>query len=137
MAFFRLMGIDYGEVRIGLALSDPLQIISQPLKVIGNNGDTFSEINKIVKSEEVGKIILGLPQNLSGEDTKKTIEVREFAEILKSKVDVPVIFWDERYTSVEANEELKQMGYTIAESRKVVDKVAASIILKSYMEEQV
>jgi putative Holliday junction resolvase len=85
----------------------------------------------------VGKIILGLPQNLSGEDTKKTIEVREFAEILKSKVDVPVIFWDERYTSVEANEELKQMGYTIAESRKVVDKVAASIILKSYMEEQV
>jgi putative Holliday junction resolvase len=131
------MGIDYGEVRIGLALSDPLQIISQPLKVIGNNGDTFSEINKIVKSEEVGKIILGLPQNLSGEDTKKTIEVREFAEILKSKVDVPVIFWDERYTSVEANEELKQMGYTIAESRKVVDKVAASIILKSYMEEQV
>ncbi|MBT5420859.1 MAG: Holliday junction resolvase RuvX [Candidatus Cloacimonetes bacterium] len=137
MAFFRLMGIDYGEVRIGLALSDPLQIISQPLKVIGNNGDTFSEINKIVKSEEVGKIILGLPQNLSGEDTKKTIEVREFAEILKSKVDVPLIFWDERYTSVEANEELKQMGYTIAESRKVVDKVAASIILKSYMEEQV
>ncbi|MBT3756157.1 MAG: Holliday junction resolvase RuvX [Candidatus Cloacimonetes bacterium] len=137
MAFFRLMGIDYGEVRIGLALSDPLQIISQPLKVIGNNGDTFSEINKIVKSKEVGKIILGLPQNLSGEDTKKTIEVREFAEILKSKVDVPVIFWDERYTSVEANEELKQMGYTIAESRKVVDKVAASIILKSYMEEQV
>ena len=131
------MGIDYGEVRIGLALSDPLQIISQPLKVIGNNGDTFSEINKIVKSEEVGKIILGLPQNLSGEDTKKTIEVREFAEILKSKVHVPVIFWDERYTSVEANEELKQMGYTIAESRKVVDKVAASIILKSYMEEQV
>jgi putative Holliday junction resolvase len=131
------MGIDYGEVRIGLALSDPLQIISQPLKVIGNNGDTFSEINKIVKSKEVGKIILGLPQNLSGEDTKKTIEVREFAEILKSKVDVPVIFWDERYTSVEANEELKQMGYTIAESRKVVDKVAASIILKSYMEEQV
>ena len=137
MVLFRLMGIDYGEVRIGLALSDPLQIISQPFKVIRNNEDTFSEINKIVKSEEVGKIILGLPQNLSGEDTKKTIEVRDFAEILKSKVDVPVIFWDERYTSVEANEELKQMGYTIAESRKVIDKVAASIILKSYMEEQV
>jgi len=136
MILFRLMGIDFGEVRIGLAMSDPLQIISQPFKVIPNNDDTFPEIIRIIKSEEVGKIILGLPQNLSGEDTKKTLEVREFAEILKNKVDVPVIFWDERYTSVEANEELKKMGYTIAESRKVIDKVAASIILKSYMEEQ-
>ncbi len=136
MTLFRLMGVDFGDVRIGIALSDPLQIISQPFKVIPNNDDTFSEIIRIIKSEEVGKIILGLPQNLSGEDTKKTLEVREFAETLKNKVDVPVIFWDERYTSVEANEELKQMGYTITESRKVIDKVAASIILKSYMEEQ-
>ena len=56
----------------------------------------------------------------------------EFFEILTSDVDIPVTFWDERYTSVEANEQLKQMGYSIAESRKVIDKVAASIILKSY-----
>ncbi|MDP8203037.1 MAG: Holliday junction resolvase RuvX [Candidatus Tenebribacter mawsonii] len=136
MALFRLMGIDFGDVRIGIALSDPLQIIAQPYKVIPNNEDTFSEISRIIKNEEVEKIILGLPQNLSGEDTKKTLEVREFFEILKSKIQIPIIFWDERYTSVEANEELKQMGYTIAESRKVIDKVAASIILKSYMEEQ-
>jgi len=136
MALFRLMGIDFGEVRIGTALSDPLQIISQPFRVIPNNEDTFSEICKIVKNEEVEKIILGLPLNLDGEDTKKTLEVREFAEILKNNVQIPVIFWDERYTSVEANEELKRMGYSIAESRKVIDKVAASIILKSYMENQ-
>ena len=137
MALFRLMGIDFGEVRIGIALSDPLQIISQPFLVIPNNDNTISEIQKIVKTEEVEKIILGLPLNLDGEDTKKTLEVREFSKILKDKVDVPVIFWDERYTSVEANEKLKQMGYSIAESRKVIDKVAASIILKSYMENQV
>ena len=137
MALFRLMGVDYGEVRIGIALSDPLQIISQPFLVIPNNDDTISEIQKIIKTEEVEKIILGLPLNLDGEDTKKTLEVREFAEMLKSNVDVPVKFWDERYTSVEANEKLKQMGYSIAESRKVVDKVAASIILKNYMENQV
>ncbi len=137
MALFRLMGIDFGEVRIGIALSDPLQIISQPLKVISNDDNTIYEIQKIIKTEEVGKIILGLPLNLDGEDTKKTIEVREFSEILKSNVDIPVIFWDERYSTVEANEKLKQMGYGIAESRKVIDKVAASIILKSYMENQV
>ena len=130
------MGIDFGEVRIGIALSDPLQIISQPFRVIPNNDNTISEIQNIIKTEEVGKIILGLPLNLDGEDTKKTMEVREFAEILKGKVNVPIIFWDERYTSVEANEELKQMGYNIAESRKVIDKVAASIILRNYMEDK-
>ncbi len=136
MALFRLMGIDFGDVRIGIALSDPLQIISQPFRVIPNNDNTISEIQNIIKTEEVEKIILGLPLNLEGEDTKKTLEVREFAEILISNIDVPVIFWDERYTSVEANEKLKEMGYSIAESRKVIDKVAASIILKSYMENQ-
>ena len=130
------MGIDFGEVRIGIALSDPLQIISQPYRVIPNDDDTISEIKNIIKSEEVRKIILGLPLNLDGEDTKKTLEVREFSEVLKSNVDIPVIFWDERYTTVEANEELKRMGYGIAESRKVIDKVAASIILKNYMENQ-
>lgn len=136
MVLFRLMGIDFGEVRIGIALSDPLQIISQPYRVIPNNDNTISEIKNIIKSEEVRKIILGLPLNLDGEDTKKTLEVREFSEVLKSNVDIPVIFWDERYTTVEANEELKRMGYGIAESRKVIDKVAASIILKNYMENQ-
>lgn len=136
MALFRLMGIDFGEVRIGIALSDPLQIISQPYLVIPNNDDTISKIQKIIKTEEVGKIILGLPLNLDGEDTKKTLEVREFFEMLTNNVDIPVTFWDERYTSVEANEQLKKMGYSIAESRKVIDKVAASIILKNYMENQ-
>ena len=136
MALFRLMGVDFGEVRIGIALSDPLQIISQPFLVIPNNDDTISEIQKIIESEEVGKIIVGLPLNLDGEDTKKTMEVREFAELLTNNVNIPVTFWDERYTSVEANEHLKQMGYSISESRKVIDKVAASIILKSYMENQ-
>ena len=130
------MGIDFGEVRIGIALSDPLQIISQPFKVISNDDNTIYQIQDIIKTEEVGKIILGLPLNLDGEDTKKTLEVREFAEMLTNNVDVPVIFWDERYTSVEANEQLIQMGYSIAESRKVIDKVAASIILKNYMENQ-
>ncbi len=133
----RLMGIDFGEVRIGIALSDPLQIISQPFLVLANNENTINEIQNIIKTEEVEKIILGLPQNLDGEDTKKTLEVREFAEELKRNIDIPLFFWDERYSSVEANEQLKQMGYTILESRKVVDKVAASIILKNYMEDQI
>ena len=135
MSFSRIMGIDYGEVRVGIALSDPLQIISRPYKVLANSDDSlFVELNEIIKSENVGKIILGLPLNLEGKDSPKTLEVRKFAEELKKKVPVAVEFFDERFTTVEANEVLKNMGINIRESRKVIDKIAASLILKSYLE---
>ena len=129
------MGIDFGEVRIGIALSDPLKIISKPFTVIHNSNDekVWEEILKIIKEKKVGKIILGLPLNLKGEDTKKTLEVREFAKEMDARTDIPFEFQDERYSSVDANEALKSMGYSIRESRKVIDMVAASIILKSYM----
>ena len=129
------MSIDYGTVRIGVALSDPLQIIAKPFTVIQNTGDeVFSEIKKITKSENVGKIILGLPVNREGKDTKKTLEVRNFFAKLKQVISVPIIFWDESYSSLEAEEILKKMGKKIKESRKVADKYAASIILKSYLD---
>jgi len=135
MNFSRIMSIDYGTVRIGIALSDPLQIIANPFKVIQNSGEVvFSEISSIIKSEKVGKIILGLPVNLEGNDTKKTIEVRNFFEKLKKRISIPIIYWDESYSSAEAEEMLKRMGKSIKESRKVVDKFAASIILKSYLD---
>jgi len=135
MNLSRIMSIDYGTVRIGIALSDPLQIIANPFRVIQNSGEEiFSEINSIIKSEKVGKIILGLPVNLEGKDTKKTIEVRDFFEKLKNWISIPIIYWDESYSSVEAEEILKKMGKSIKESRKVVDKFAASIILKSYLD---
>ncbi|HHE37509.1 MAG TPA: Holliday junction resolvase RuvX [Candidatus Cloacimonetes bacterium] len=135
MSLFRIMGIDYGEVRIGIALSDPLQIISRPYKVLTNSDDSlFVELNEIIKLENVGKIILGLPLNLEGKDSQKTLEVRKFAEELEKKVPVPVEFFDERYTTVEANEALKNMGKDPRESRKVIDKIAASLILRSYLE---
>jgi len=135
MNFSRIMSLDYGTVRIGIALSDPMQIIANPFKVIQNSGEeVFSEINSIIKSENVGKIILGLPVNLEGKDTKKTIEVRDFFEKLKKRISIPIIYWDESYSSVEAEEMLKKMGKSIKESRKVVDKFAASIILKSYLD---
>lgn len=134
MFITRIIGIDFGDVRVGLALSDPLQIISQPYKVIPNDESLFEKIREIVNSKNVGKIVLGLPLNLDGEDTFKTREVRKFAEILKKKINIPIILWDERYTTVEANEILKKMDYGIKESKDVIDKVAASIILKNYLD---
>ena len=128
------MGIDHGTVRVGIAISDPMQIIARPYKVIINNDDLFDEITSIIKKEKIGKIILGLPLNLDGKDTQKTREVRNFAEKLKISISIPIILWDERYTTVEANETLQKMGYNIHESKDVIDKVAASLILRNYLE---
>lgn len=129
------MGIDYGEKRIGIALSDPLQVISRPYSVIFNTGEeVFTEINQIIKDKQVSMIILGLPLNLSGEDTNKTREVRVFSEKLKDAVNVSVIFWDECYSSAEAKTALKQMGISSKDNKLHIDKIAASIILKDYLE---
>ena len=137
MSIHRLMCIDYGEVRIGIAVSDPLQIISRPFSVIFNNAETvFIELNGIIKTENVSKIILGLPLNREGEDTEKTRQVRKFAELLKAEISIPLEFWDESYSTVEANNALKQMGYDSKKSRTVVDKVAASIILQDYLDQK-
>ena len=128
------MGIDHGAVRVGIAISDPMQIIARPYKVVINNDDLLDKITNIIKKENIGKIILGLPLNLDGKDTQKTKEVRDFAEKLKKDIFIPVVLWDERYTTVEANEALQEMGYNIHESKDVIDKVAASLILRNYLE---
>ena len=133
MPIFRLLAIDYGEVRVGLALSDPLQIISSPYKVIKNDENLISVINDIIKEKDVGKVVLGLPYNLKGEYSQKTTEVKVFGDKLEKTLSVPLEYMDERYTTVEANEELKRLGYSIKDAREVVDKIAASIILKNYL----
>lgn len=128
------MGMDYGEKRIGIALSDPMRIISKPYKVLVNDESFFQNLEQIIKEENVGEIILGLPINIAGDDTKKTLEVRNFKIKIEEKINLEVTFWDERYTSTEANELLKKMGYSPQEGRKVIDKIAASLILKDFME---
>ncbi|HCX73179.1 MAG TPA: Holliday junction resolvase RuvX [Candidatus Cloacimonas sp.] len=134
MEYSRIMGIDFGTVRVGIALSDPMQIIARPYVVLANDSTIFTKINKIISEKNVSQIVLGLPVNLSGEDTEKTKEVREFAKKLKKTTQIPLTFSDERYTSVEANQLLEKMGYSIRDSRKVIDKVAAALILKGYLE---
>jgi len=135
MTITRIMGIDYGSVRIGLALSDPLQIISRPFLVIPNEGDnTFEVIKKIISEQAVSRIIVGLPLDKDGSDSDKTREVRNFTSKLKVEISVPIELWDERYTSAAANSFLKEIGVDYKKSKTMVDKVAAAIILKDYME---
>jgi putative Holliday junction resolvase len=131
---YRIMAVDYGEKRVGIALSDPLRIIAKPYQVLLRDSATFfDELKQIILNQNVKKIILGIPYNLAGNETQKTLEVKRFADLLSNQLDVPILFWDERYTTVEANESLKSDGYSIKSARQVVDKVAASLILQSYL----
>jgi len=135
MTISRILGIDYGSAKIGLALSDPLKMISKPFQVIRNKGEeTIKEIEEIIKQKNVEKIVLGLPLQKDGNDSAKTLEVRKFAHDLSLKFSIPIILWDERYTTSDANTFLKEIGMNYKESKEVIDKIAASIILKDYLE---
>ena len=131
---YRVLAIDYGEKRVGIALSDPLQIIANPFEVLANDEQLIENINKIINEKDVRKVIMGLPCNLEGKDTIKTREVREFTALLQNHISIPIQYWDERYTTVAANEAIKKKGYDVMQARKVVDKVAAAILLQSYLD---
>jgi len=136
MSITRILAIDFGTVRIGIAISDPLRIIARPYRVLANSDSFFDELRTIIARENVGEVVLGLPLNLAGEDTDKTREVRVFEEKLREEISLPVQFFDERYTTVEANSALKKLGYSFRDERAVIDMVAASILLQSYMDNQ-
>jgi putative Holliday junction resolvase len=128
------MALDYGEKRIGIALSDPLRTIAQPYNVLANRDGIWEELEKIISGEKVKTAVIGLPLNFSGEDTQKTREVREFAAEFSRRLTLPWEFSDESFTSEDAGTALKQMGYSIKDSRRLIDKVAAALILQNYLE---
>ena len=135
MDLSRILSIDFGKVRIGLAISDPLKIIARPLLVLENDGEnSLRKISEIISDNLVDKVVIGLPLNLEGEETVRSSEVRAFAGELQEMTDVQIEFWDERYSSVEAEEVLKELGYTVKEAKNNVDKIAAAVILRNYLE---
>ncbi|MCB5246255.1 MAG: Holliday junction resolvase RuvX [Candidatus Cloacimonetes bacterium] len=134
----RILALDYGEKRIGLALSDPLRILAKPLKIIENKGLDYilSKIEAVVNEYEVKLVLVGMPYAIEGGDTSKTIETRKFMAKLADNLSIPIQSWDERYSTDEAIKELIKMGYDWKERRKIQDAMAAAMILKSYLENQ-
>lgn len=132
----RILAIDYGHKRIGLALSDPLRIFAKPFKTIENQGmDAFlAEIKQVCEAEKVSKIVFGMPYAIAGHDTPKTVETREAMEVIQNGQELPVVPFDERYSSSEAEAELKKMGKSWQEARKLVDAMAAAMILRNYLQ---
>lgn len=123
-----LLGLDYGEKNIGLAVADENSKMALPYKVLINKGEDFvlQELSKIISEEKISKIIIGLPLSLSGEESKKTIETREFSVFLAKNLNVPVEMRDERLSS--------RMADTLAQGAKNSRDIgAAMVILEDYL----
>ena len=131
----RIMGIDYGDARTGVALSDLLCSIVGSAQVVPsrNTQKAIADIVRIAKENEVGEIVAGLPRNMDGSEGSRAQLCREFAELLKDATGLPVAMWDERRTTVEAHNILSQHNYHGQKRKNTVDAVAASLILEGYL----
>ena len=134
----RILGIDFGEKRIGIAVSDPLGLTAQAVAVIGK-GKSFEqdikELKKIIKKYGgVDEIVVGLPKTMAGEIGKQAQKVLEFVEALKISFKINIRTWDERLTTVEAEKTLISAGLSREKRKKVIDKSAATYILQSYLD---
>jgi len=134
----RVLGVDYGERRIGLALSDPLGIIAKPLTIIDRKKTTnyISRISEIVSDKKITSIVVGLPLTLKGNYSKQTEIVLAFIDRLKSDLHIPVVAIDERLSSVAAEKSLQLQAVKTGHEKGRVDETAAAIILQEYLDSQ-
>jgi len=132
----RIMGLDFGTKRIGIAVSDELFITAQGMDSLYSKDPKtdIEAISKLVQDNSVEEIVVGLPLNMNGSQSTKTKEVIEFVDRLSKAVTVPVKTWDERLTSMQAERVLLEADMSRAKRRKLSDKVAAQIILQSYLD---
>lgn len=132
----RILCLDFGEKRIGIALSDELGFTAQGLEVLERKGivEDMNYIKGIAEKNNANRIVVGLPLNMDGGASEKSIDVLSFVEKLKSALKLPVEVWDERLSSLEANRVLIDADMSRRKRKKVVDKIAAQIILQSYLD---
>jgi putative Holliday junction resolvase len=130
----RVLGIDYGEKRIGLALSDPTGSLARALEVVEGEDALWGVLERLGRDEDVDRIVLGLPRNMDGSVGRKAREVMEFKERLERRAGLPVETWDERLTTVEAERYLRAGGIGPRKRGRRVDKVAAQILLQSFLD---
>ncbi len=134
----RVLGIDFGERRIGLALSDPSGIIAQPYMTFDTreDGDIVKKIEELIEEQKVERIVLGIPRNMNGSIGEKGEAVLEFSNLLSSRLKLPIILWDERLSSVESLKVLRHAGAKLHKHKKAVDRISAALILQGYLDSQ-
>lgn len=135
----RILGLDYGSVTVGVAVSDELLLTAQGLEVIRRKQEnklrqTYQRIEELVREYGVEAIIVGYPKHLNNSVGERAQKSEEFAENLKRRTGLPVILWDERLTTVTAHRVLELGMVSLKEKMQVVDKVAAAVILQNYLD---
>ena len=133
----RILGIDVGEARIGLALSDELGMLAHPLETVHvKEGNPLKRVAEVIVRDKIETVVIGLPRNMSGTYGPAADKAREFAAKLKALAPCTVKFWDERLTTVAAQKQLHESGKNVKNSRSVIDQVAAVLILQGYLDSQ-
>jgi putative Holliday junction resolvase len=131
-----ILGIDFGQARIGLAISDELRLLAHPLETISAGKTATKRIQEIVQARKIDKVIVGIPRHMSGEIGESAQKALDFAADLRQKVACPIETWDERLTTVAANRALAAAGKKTRQTRGVVDQVAAQMILQGYLDRE-
>lgn len=138
MKYQRIMGIDFGDKRIGIALTDLMQIIASPFEVyktVNENAD-IEYICNLINSKQVETVVVGLPINIDGTEGERARKTRLFASKLSEKTGAKIVFQDEKLSSVEADEILSNAKIKPIERKSLIDKLSASIILERYLNER-
>ena len=133
----RVLGVDYGDSRIGLAMSDPIKIIASPFKTIRNEGNEkcLQVFQSLIKEKDVEAIVVGLPIGLKGQETVQTKKVREFANLLYA-LKLPIHLEDERLSSVSAEKSMIQQNIKTGHNKGLIDQRAAAIILQQFLDKR-
>src|SRR6267154_4019908 len=129
-----ILAIDLGSVRIGVAISDELQLLAHPLETIAANERSIARVAEIVRERKVDHVVVGIPRQLSGKLGTAATETLQFAEKLRAILSCPVVAWDERLTTVAAHRALREAGKKTRATRHYVDQVAAQMILQGYLD---
>lgn len=135
----RIMGLDFGSKTVGVAVSDPLLLTAQGIEIIRRKEEnklrrTLARIEELILEYEVEEIVLGLPKNMNDSEGDRVQATREFAEKLERRTALPVIFWDERLTTVAADRAMMEAGIRREHRKEYVDRIAAVLILQGYLD---
>ena len=132
----RILSIDYGDKKVGLALSDPMKIIAKPYKTITNDSkeSLLNDIIQIIQLKDVNEIVVGLPKTLKNTYSEQTYKVKDFIDYITDNLDIHVVIVDERLSSIEAKRSLINQGIKTGHNKKDVDMTAAALFLQNYLD---
>ena len=135
----RILGLDFGSRTVGVAVSDGLLLTAQGVETIERKDEnklrkTCARVEELVKEYEVSTIVLGLPKNMNNTEGERVEKTKEFGAMLERRTGLPIVYWDERLTSVAAEQILMESGVRRENRKAVIDKVAAGLILQGYLD---